>query len=45
MVDAIYGRDYAVIQALTLTFAILVLIVFLITDLVYAQLDPRVEMA
>ena len=45
MVDAIYGRDYAVIQALTLTFAIMVFIVFLITDLVYAQLDPRVEMA
>ncbi|MCB0159000.1 MAG: ABC transporter permease [Caldilineaceae bacterium] len=45
MVDAIYGRDYAVVQALALTFAILVFIVFLVTDLVYAQLDPRVEMA
>jgi peptide/nickel transport system permease protein len=45
MVEAIYGRDYAVVQALTLTFAIMVFAAFLITDLVYAQLDPRVEMA
>jgi ABC-type dipeptide/oligopeptide/nickel transport system permease component len=31
--------------ALTLSFAILVSLVFLLTDLVYAQLDPRVEMS
>ena len=43
MIDAIFGRDYQVIQGLTLTFAILVSIVFLLTDLAYAQLDPRVE--
>lgn len=45
MVEAIYGRDYAVVQALTLTFAIMTFIAFMITDLVYAQLDPRVELA
>jgi peptide/nickel transport system permease protein len=45
MVEAIYGRDYAVVQALTLTFAIMTFVAFLITDLVYAQLDPRVELA
>ena len=45
MVDSIYARDYAVVQGLTLTFAVLVLIVFLLTDLLYAQLDPRVEMS
>jgi len=44
MVDSIFGRDYATIQGLTLTFAILVSLVFLLTDLAYAQLDPRVEM-
>ncbi len=44
MVDSIFGRDYAAIQGLTLTFAILVSLVFLLTDLAYAQLDPRVEM-
>jgi peptide/nickel transport system permease protein len=43
MVDAIFGRDYAVIQGLTLTFALLVSSVFLLTDLVYAMLDPRAE--
>jgi peptide/nickel transport system permease protein len=45
MVDSIYSRDYFVIQALTLTFAILVSLAFLATDLVYATLDPRVEMS
>lgn len=45
MVDSIYSRDYAVVQGLTITFAVLVSLVFLLTDLVYAQLDPRVEMS
>lgn len=45
MVDAIFGRDYAVIQGLTLTFALLVSLVFLMTDLVYAMLDPRAELS
>ena len=44
MIDAIFGRDYQVIQGLTLTFAILVSVVFVLTDLAYVQLDPRVEM-
>ncbi len=45
MVDAIFGRDYPVIQGLTLTFALLVSLVFLATDLLHARLDPRVETA
>ena len=45
MVDAIFGRDYAVIQGLTLTFALLVSLVFLLTDLVSASLDPRTELS
>ncbi|MDV6375450.1 ABC transporter permease [Deinococcus arenicola] len=44
MVDAIFGRDYPVIQGLTLTFAIIVSLVFLITDLIHARLDPRAEL-
>lgn len=44
MVDSIFSRDYPVIQGLTLTFALLVMLTFLLTDLAYAQLDPRVEM-
>jgi peptide/nickel transport system permease protein len=45
MVDSIFSRDYSTIQGLTLTFALLVSLVFLLTDLAYAQLDPRVDMA
>ncbi|WP_027482864.1 ABC transporter permease [Deinococcus pimensis] len=45
MIDAIFGRDYPVIQGLTLVFAVLVSLVFLVTDLVHARLDPRVEHA
>ncbi|CAN5814982.1 ABC transporter permease [soil metagenome] len=45
MVDAIFGRDYAVVQGLTLAFAIVVSLVFLLTDLVYSFLDPRAETA
>jgi peptide/nickel transport system permease protein len=42
LIDSIYGRDYPVIQGLTLILAILVSLVFLVTDLVQAALDPRV---
>lgn len=41
MIDSIYGRDYPVIQGLTLVLALLVSLVFLITDFVQASLDPR----
>jgi peptide/nickel transport system permease protein len=43
MIDSIYGRDYPVIQGLTLALAIFVSLVFLVTDLVQAALDPRVD--
>ncbi|AZI44884.1 ABC transporter permease (plasmid) [Deinococcus psychrotolerans] len=45
MVDAIFGRDYPVVQGLTLTFAVLVSLVFLATDLIHARLDPRAELS
>ncbi|AWT37524.1 peptide ABC transporter permease [Deinococcus arenae] len=45
MVDAIFGRDYPVIQGLTLTFAVIVSLVFLLTDLIHARLDPRTELS
>ena len=41
LIDSIYGRDYPVIQGMTLVLAILVSLVFLVTDLVQAWLDPR----
>ncbi|MGO4727379.1 MULTISPECIES: ABC transporter permease [unclassified Inquilinus] len=43
MIDSIYGRDYPVVQGLTMAMAVLVSLVFLATDLVQAALDPRVK--
>ena len=42
MIDSIFGRDYPVIQGLTLALAVLVSLTFLLTDIVQAWLDPRV---
>lgn len=45
LMTGILNRDYPVVQACTLVFAILVVVVYLITDLVYALLDPRVRLS
>ena len=42
MVDAIFGRDYPVVQGMTLFLAVLVSFVFLLTDIALAWLDPRI---
>jgi peptide/nickel transport system permease protein len=42
MIESIYGRDYPVIQGLTIVLAVLVSLTFLVTDIVQAWLDPRV---
>jgi peptide/nickel transport system permease protein len=42
MIESIYGRDYPVIQGLTIALALLVSVTFLVTDIVQAWLDPRV---
>lgn len=41
-VDAIYARDYAVVQGLTMVLAIMVSVVFLLVDALQALIDPRV---
>ena len=41
MIESIYGRDYPVIQGLTLALAVTVSLTFLVTDLIQAALDPR----
>ncbi len=41
MVDSVFGRDYPVIEALTLILAALVVATLLVTDLVQSALDPR----
>jgi peptide/nickel transport system permease protein len=45
LVNSIGTRDYAIIQLIALMFAILVLIVNLVTDLVFAFLDPRIKLS
>lgn len=44
IVQAIFDRDYPIIQGVTLAFGVMVLLVNLITDLSYALLDPRVKL-
>ena len=43
--DAIFGRDYAVVQSVVLLFAVMVLVINLITDILYSLLDPRVSLS
>jgi peptide/nickel transport system permease protein len=42
LLDAVQSRDYAVIQAITLVYALLAIAINLLTDLLYPVLDPRV---
>jgi ABC-type dipeptide/oligopeptide/nickel transport system permease component len=42
-VDAIFQRDYPVIQGFILTFAIVVVCVSIVLDAVYALVDPRIR--
>lgn len=44
LVDSIGARDYPVVQSMTLIFAILVILINLVTDVVYSFLDPRVRL-
>ena len=44
MLESLLDRDFPVIQGITLIFATLVVLVYLLTDLAYAMLDPRVRL-
>ena len=44
MINAIFARDYPLVQAVTLVFAVLVVAINLLTDFGYALLDPRVTL-
>ncbi|MBM3526075.1 MAG: ABC transporter permease, partial [Alphaproteobacteria bacterium] len=41
-VQAIYARDFPVVQAVVFLFAMIFVIVNLVVDLLYAALDPRI---
>ena len=43
MINSIFQRDFPVVQGVTLVFAILVVIVYLFTDIIHSLLDPRVR--
>jgi peptide/nickel transport system permease protein len=43
LINSIFQRDFSVVQAVTLVFAVLVVLVYLLTDVVHALLDPRVR--
>ena len=43
MFNSIFQRDFPVVQAATLVFAFLVVLVYLLTDIAHALLDPRVR--
>jgi peptide/nickel transport system permease protein len=43
MINSIFQRDFPVVQAVTLAFAVMVVLVYLTTDIVHALLDPRVR--
>jgi peptide/nickel transport system permease protein len=43
LINAIFQRDFPVVQGVTLAFGVLVVMVNLLADLSYAVLDPRVR--
>jgi ABC-type dipeptide/oligopeptide/nickel transport system permease component len=43
MIDSIQQRDYTMIQAIVLVFALMMLVVNLIVDVLYGIIDPRVK--
>jgi peptide/nickel transport system permease protein len=43
MIQAILNRDFPVVQAVTLVFGVMVVLVNIATDVVYSLLDPRVR--
>ncbi len=43
MINSILQRDFPVVQAVTLVFAIMVVLVYLLADILHAALDPRVR--
>jgi peptide/nickel transport system permease protein len=44
LVNSILSRDYPTVQALTLVFGVSVVAINLLTDVAYAELDPRVRL-
>jgi peptide/nickel transport system permease protein len=43
MINSIFQRDFPVVQAVTLVFSVMVVLVYLLSDVAHALLDPRVR--
>jgi peptide/nickel transport system permease protein len=43
MINSIFQRDFPLVQAVTLAFSVMVVLVYLTTDILHALLDPRVR--
>jgi len=43
MINSIFQRDFPVVQAVTLVFSLMVVLVYLLSDVAHALLDPRVR--
>ncbi len=43
VVQAIYNRDFYVVQAAVFLFALIIVVINLVTDLLYSLLDPRIR--
>jgi peptide/nickel transport system permease protein len=44
LVSSVFARDYQVVQGVTLIYAVMVIVINLVTDFVYPALDPRVAL-
>ena len=44
LVSAVFNRDYLVVTGVTLTFSVVVIFVYLLLDIAYAFVDPRVRL-
>jgi len=44
LLQSVFARDYPVIEGITFVYAVLVILINLITDLIYPLLDPRVRL-
>lgn len=45
LVDALFARDYPIVQGIVLTFSTLFILVNLVLDLLYVVIDPRIHYA
>jgi oligopeptide transport system permease protein len=43
-VEAVLNRDYTLVLGVTLVYGVLLMVINTLVDIVYAMLDPRVEL-